>query len=156
MSPNEKLARRIIGSLSLGVLVAIANFALDFSFIRRDGTHATMALNDTIIGAAAALLGYVWVSRRDAKHAQELSTERRMADAIHEERKRIALEIHDTVGQAHAGAIMHMELAGSYLEANAAASEHVHRALQLVCGSMTEMRCALWDLYPGVGEAGSE
>lgn len=148
MSPNEKLARRIIGSLALGVLVALANLALDVLFSRRDGAHATIALNDMIIGAAAALLGYIWVSRRDAKHAQELLTERRMEEAIHEERKRIALEIHDTVGQAHAGAIMHMELAGSFLGANAAASEHVHRALQLVCGSMTEMRCALWDLYP--------
>ena len=43
---------------------------------------------------------------------------------------------------------MHLELAGDFLGDNPAARTHVHRALQLVRGSMTEMRCALWDLYP--------
>jgi signal transduction histidine kinase len=43
---------------------------------------------------------------------------------------------------------MHLELACDFLAPNQAAQEHVRRALQLICGSMTEMRCALWDLYP--------
>lgn len=148
MSPSDRLRWRIIGSLALGVFVALANLFLDISVSRRDGAHATNALNEFIIGVTAALLGYVWVSHRDATHELELSTERRMQEAVHEERKRIALEIHDTVGQAHAGAILHLELASDFLAPNQTAREHVRRALQLICGSMTEMRCALWDLYP--------
>jgi len=148
MSPDEKPGRRIIGTLALGVFVTLASFALDVFFDRRNGTLATNALNDLIIGAAVALLAHIWVSRRDAKYAQELSAERRMQEAINKERKRIALEIHDTVGQAHSGAIMHLELATDSLPLNESAREHVSRAQQLICESITEMRCALWDLYP--------
>ena len=60
----------------------------------------------------------------------------------------MALDLHDTVCQEHTGAILHLELATDSLGNNLEAKEHVHRALQLVRGSMTEMRCALWDLYP--------
>ena len=148
MSPDERLGRRIIGSLVLGLGVAMANFALDRLFARMEGARDTNVLNDLIIGAAAAVLAYAWVSRQDVKHALELSREKLMQEAIHAERKRMALELHDTVCQAHAGAIMHLELAGDFLGDNPAARTHVHRALQLVRGSMTEMRCALWDLYP--------
>ena len=148
MSPGERLGRRIIGSLALGVFVTLANFALDIFVSRRDGIHATNTLNDFLIGVVVALLGYAWVSRRDAKQALELSTERLTREAIDKERKRIALEIHDSVGQALAGAILHLELAGEFLAANQSAHEHVRRAFHLVCGSMTDMRCALWDLYP--------
>jgi len=148
MSPDEKPGRRIIGTLAIGVFVALASFALDLFFDRRDGTLATNALNDLMIGGAAALLAHIWVSRRDAKFVQNLAAQRLMNEAIDKERKRMALEIHDTVGQAHAGATMHLELAIDSLASNERAREHVRRALQLLCGSMTEMRCALWDLYP--------
>ena len=60
----------------------------------------------------------------------------------------MALELHDTVCQAHTGAIMHLECAIDSQGDNLPAQEHLHRALHLVRGSMTEMRCALWDLYP--------
>ena len=53
-----------------------------------------------------------------------------------------------TVCQAQTGAIMHLECAGDSLGDNLEAREHLHRALQLIRGGMTEMRCALWDLYP--------
>lgn len=148
MSPDERLGRRIIGSFVLGLGIAMANFTLDRLFARMGAARDTNVLNDLIIGAAAAVLAYVWVSRQDAKHALELSREKLMQEAIHEERKRMALELHDTVCQAHTGAIMHLELAGDFLGDNPAPRTHVHRALQLVRGSMTEMRCALWDLYP--------
>jgi signal transduction histidine kinase len=148
MSPDERLGRRIIGSFVLGLGVAVANFALDRVFARMGAARDTNVLNDLIIGAAAAVLAYAWVSRQDVKHALELSREKLMQEAIHAERKRMALELHDTVCQAHAGSIMHLELADDFLGDNPAARTHVHRALQLVRGSMTEMRCALWDLYP--------
>lgn len=148
MSPDERLGRRIIGSFVLGLGIAMANFALDRLFARMGAARDTNILNDLIIGAAAAVLAYVWVSRQDVKHALELSREKLMQEAIQAERKRMALELHDTVCQAHTGSIMHLELAGDFLDDNPAARTHVHRALQLVRGSMTEMRCALWDLYP--------
>jgi signal transduction histidine kinase len=148
MTLNEKPGRRIIGTLAIGVFVTLASFSLDLFFDRRDGTLATIAVNDLIIGGAVALLIYVWVSRRDADYAQKLFAERLMNEAIDKERKRMALEIHDTIGQSNAGAIMHMELAIDSLKSNETAREHVGRALQLVRGSITEMRCALWDLYP--------
>lgn len=148
MSPDERLGRRVIGSFVLGLCVAVANRALDVAFARMGAARDTNVLNDLIIGVAAALLAYVWVSRRDVKHALELSKEKLMQEAVERERKRMALELHDTVCQAHAGTIMHLELAGDSLSENPAAHAHVHRALQLVRGSMTEMRCALWDLYP--------
>jgi signal transduction histidine kinase len=148
MSTSERLGRRIIGSLALGAFAALANIALDISVSRRDGVHATNTLNEFLIGVGVALLGYAWVSRRDSKHALELSTVRVMREAIDKERKRIALEIHDSVGQALTGAILHLELASDFLPVNQPAREHVRRAFQLVCGSMTDMRCALWDLYP--------
>jgi len=148
MSPDERLGRRIIGSFVLGLGVAMANFGVDRLFARMGAARDTNVLNDLIIGAAAAVLAYVWVSRQEAKHALELSREKLMQEAIQAERKRMALELHDTVCQAHTGAIMHLELAGDFLGDNPAAQTHVQRALQLVRGSMTEMRCALWDLYP--------
>jgi signal transduction histidine kinase len=148
MSPDERLGRRIIGCFILGVSVAVANFALDVFFARLRTVPITTVFNDLIIGAAAALLAYIWVSRQDTKHELELSREKLTQQAVQEERKRIALELHDTVCQAHTGAILHLELAGDSLGKNLAAKEHVHRALHLVRGSMTEMRCALWDLYP--------
>jgi signal transduction histidine kinase len=148
MSPGESLGRRIIGCFILGVSVALANFTLDVFFSRLRTVPPTTVLNDLIIGAAAALLAYIWVSRQDAKHELELSREKLTQEAVQEERKRMALELHDTVCQANTGAIMHLELAGDSLGTNSEAQEHVHRALQLVRGSMTEMRCALWDLYP--------
>jgi signal transduction histidine kinase len=148
MTPDERLGRRVIGSFVFGLCVALANRALDLGFARMGARRDTNVLNDLIIGAAAGVLAYIWVSRQDIKHALELSQEKLMQEAIQAERKRMALELHDTVCQAHAGAILHLELAADSLGENLAAQSHVHRALQLVRGSMTEMRCALWDLYP--------
>jgi len=148
MSPDEKLGSRIIGSFALGVLVGLANYTLDVSFARLGVLPATNVLNDLIIGALSGLLAYIWVSRQAAKHAQELNAEKLMQGAVQEDRKRIALELHDTVCQAQAGAIMHMECASDALGENSADREHLQRALHLVRGSMAEMRCALWDLYP--------
>ncbi len=151
MSPDERLVRRVIGSLVLGIFIALANYALDVYFarlVRLGVVPATTVLNDLIIGAAAAVLAYLWVSRQDAKHALDLVTEKLTQEAVHNERKRMALELHDTVCQAHTGAIMHLELAGDFQGKISEAREHVLRALQLIRGSMTEMRCALWDLYP--------
>ena len=145
---DERLGSRIIGSFVLGLCVALANRALDVAFARMGAARDTNVLNDLIIGVAAALLAYLWVSRQDVKHALELSKEKLIQEAAQSERKRMALELHDTVCQAHAGTIMHLELAGDSLSEDPAAHAHVHRALQLVRGSMTEMRCALWDLYP--------
>jgi signal transduction histidine kinase len=148
MSPDERFGRRIIGSFVLGVCVAVANFGLDIAFARMGTPGDTTVLNDLIIGAAAGLLAYIWVSRQDVKHVLEMSREKLMQEAVHGERKRMALELHDTVCQAHTAAIMHLELAGDSLGGNLTGGDHVRRALQLVRGSMTEMRCALWDLYP--------
>jgi signal transduction histidine kinase len=148
MSPDERFGRRIIGSFVLGVSVAVANFGLDIGFARMGTPGDTTVLNDLIIGAAAALLAYIWVSRQDVKHVLEMSKEKLTQEAVHGERKRMALELHDTVCQAHTAAIMQLELAGDSLDGNLTCGEHVRRALQLVRGSMTEMRCALWDLYP--------
>ncbi|MGB9066932.1 MAG: sensor histidine kinase [Candidatus Acidiferrales bacterium] len=148
MSPDERLGRRIIGSFLLGVFIALANFALDIFFARIGTARDATVLNDLIIGAAAATFVYIWVSRQDIKHVLELSREKLMQEAVHRERKRMALELHDTVCQAHTAAIMHLEMAGDSLGENLRGGEHLHRALKLVRGSMTEMRCALWDLYP--------
>lgn len=148
MSPDERFGTRIVGSFVLGVCVALANFVVDLSFTRMGSARDTNVLNDLIIGAAAALLAYIWAFRQDAKHALELSKEKLMQEAIYMERKRMALELHDTVCQANSGVIMHLELAGQFLGENSAEQAHVQRALQLVRESTTEMRCALWDLYP--------
>jgi signal transduction histidine kinase len=148
LSPDEKFGRRILGSFAIGVFVALGNYALDVFFLRLGVAPATTVLNDLIIGAAAAFLAFYWASRQDARHELELSAEKLTQEAVHKECKRIALELHDTVCQAHTGATMHLECATDSLRENLAAREHVSRALQLVRGSMTEMRCALWDLYP--------
>ena len=148
MSPEESLGRRIVGSFVFGLFVAVSNFGLDRLFARMGAARDTNVLNDLLIGAAAALLGYIWMSRQEVKHNLELSKEKLMQEAIQGERKRMAFELHDTVCQAHTAAIMHLELAGDTLGENLAASEHLNRALNLVRGSTTEIRCALWDLYP--------
>ena len=148
MSPEESLGRRIVGSFVFGLFVAVSNFGLDRLFARMGAARDTNVLNDLLIGAAAALLGYIWMSRQEVKHTLELSREKLMQEAIQGERKRMAFELHDTVCQAHTAAIMHLELAGDTLGENLAASEHLNRALGLVRGSTTEIRCALWDLYP--------
>jgi signal transduction histidine kinase len=148
MSPDEKLGSRILGSFAMGVFVALGNYAVDVSFLHLGVAPATTVLNDLIIGGAAGFLAFLWMSRQDAKHELELSAAKLTQEAIHNERKRIALELHDTVCQAHTGAILHLECASDTLREDLATREHVFRALQLVRGSMTEMRCALWDLYP--------
>ncbi len=148
MSPDERLGRRIIGSFVLGLCVALANRALDVAFARMGASRDTNVLNDLIIGVAAGVLAYVWVSRQDVKHALEMSKEKLLQEAVQSERKRMALELHDTVCQENSATIMHLELADDSLGEDPAAQGHVRRALQLVRGSMTEMRCALWDLYP--------
>lgn len=148
MSPDESLGRRILGSFAIGALVSILNFGVDAAFIRLRILPQTTVLNDLIIGAAAGLLTYVWASRQATKHELELAAEKLTQQVIHEERKRIALELHDTVCQAQTAAIMHLESASDFLAENKEAREDVLRALHLVRGSMTEMRCALWDLYP--------
>jgi len=148
MSPDEKLGSHILGSFAIGVFVALGNYALDVSFLHLGVTPATTVLNDLIIGGAAGILAFFWVSRQDAKNELELTAEKTTQEAVHKERKRMALELHDTVCQAHTAAIMHLECASDSLGEDLVAREHVIRALQLVRGSMTEMRCALWDLYP--------
>lgn len=145
---NDKLGRRILGSVGLGVLVGLANFALDRAFDRLGIERATTVLNDVAIGAAAALLAYIWVSRQAVRYARALAEETRLQAALSAERKRIALELHDTVGQAHAGAVLRLDCARDALDGGAPARDDVDKALQLVRASMTEMRCALWDLYP--------
>jgi signal transduction histidine kinase len=145
---RERPGTRIAGSAGLGLLVGLANFALDRTLDRLGVAPATTVLNDLAIGAAAALLAYLWVSRQAARHAVALAEEGRLQAALHAERKRLALELHDTVGQAHAGAVLHLECARAALGEGAAAQVDVGSALRLVRASMTEMRCALWDLYP--------
>ena len=144
----ERLGRRILGSVGLGALVALANFAMDRALDRMGIERATTVLNDVAIGAAAAVLAYIWVSRQAARHAVALAEEGRLQAALNAERKRIALDLHDTVGQAHASAVLHLGCALDALDESAPARDHVRKALQLVRASTTEMRCALWDLYP--------
>lgn len=148
MLRDTNFGRRVIGALALGAFVALVNYVLDISFVRLGIAPATTALNDLIIGAAAGSFAYFWMSRQIAKNEETLSSQKLMEETVQSERKRIALELHDTVCQAQAAAIMHLECAGDSLDGNSEAREHVFRALQLVRESMTEMRCALWDLFP--------
>jgi signal transduction histidine kinase len=148
MPPDAKLGRRILGSFIFGAVVGIANFALDVSFPQFHKIPATTVFNDFIIGTAAGVLAYIWVARQTARHALELSREKLTQEAIHQERKRMAFDLHDTVCQAHAAAVMHLECAAESPEMNPEAREHLNRASQLVRGATTEMRCVLWDLYP--------
>jgi signal transduction histidine kinase len=145
---KDTFARRILGSVALGLLVALANFALDRALDRMGIERATTVVNDIAIGAAAAMLAFIFVSRQAARAAAALAEEARLQAALADERKRIALELHDSVGQAHAAAVLHLECARDVLAPDAPAHDGVRRALQLVRSSSTEMRCALWDLYP--------
>ncbi len=149
MSSDERLGRRVFGAFAIGVFVALVDFVLDVSLVHSTNTPATTVLNDLIIGAAAGLFAYFWMARQAAKNARELATQKLMEETVQKERKRIALDLHDTVCQAQAAAIMQLECAGDSLDDRSrVAREQVVRALQLLRGSMTEMRCALWDLYP--------
>jgi signal transduction histidine kinase len=148
MSPDERLGRYIVGCFLFGAIVAAANFAVDLFFAHLQIVTATTVLNDLIIGTAAAVLAFFWISRQAREHLREMFTGRLMEEAIHNERKRMALELHDTACQASTGAVLHLECARASLGGNPAAQEHVYRALELVRGSMNDMRCALWDLYP--------
>ena len=148
MVRDANFGRRVIGALALGAFVALVNNVLDISFAHLGIAPASTVLNDLIIGAAAGLFAYFWMSRQIAKNEATLSSQKLMEETVQNERKRIALELHDTVCQAQTGAILHLECAGDSLDDNPEAREHVFRALHLVRESMTEMRCALWDLYP--------
>ncbi len=148
MSPDEKFGRHAIGALALGLFVTLANSLVDVLFDRMGVRTAGTVLNDLIIGAAAGLFAYFWMSRQDAKISMEQATQKIVEESVQQERKRIALELHDTVCQAQTGAILQLECAGDFLGENPEAREHVSRALQLVRESVAEMRCALWDLFP--------
>ena len=147
MSPDERLGRRIIGSVVLGLGVAMANFALDRLFAHMGAARDTNVLNDLIIGATAGAGVCVGLAsvRKDALELSRRSSEK----------KRYIMNANGWLlnftilcARPHTGAIMHLELGDDFRGDNPAAQEHLHRALQLVRGSMTEMRCALWDLYP--------
>ena len=84
MSPDEKIGRRIIGSFVLGVCIALVNFGLDVSFAHLRTVPPFTVLNDLLIGTAASLT-YIWASRQDTKHALELSNEKVVQEAVHDE-----------------------------------------------------------------------
>ena len=148
MSPDEKLGRRVIGAFVFGLVVALFDAILDIVSDRLGSPTAHTVLNDLIIGATAGIFAYAWMSRETAKIAQELSLQKHLEENAQNERKRIALELHDTVCQTQTGVIMQLECAVDALGESPEARGYVNRALQLVRDSLTEMRCALWDLYP--------
>lgn len=93
MSSDEWLGRRVVGSFALGIAVALVNFGLDVRFARLGDAPATPILNDLFIGAAAGLLAYFWVSHQVSKYAREVSTEKLMEQAVHQERRRTNCEL---------------------------------------------------------------
>jgi signal transduction histidine kinase len=145
MSPEEQVARRITSASVIGGLAALANFALDFSLDRLGIVLATNALNDLLIGIATGTMAYIWISRQAAAHARELSSEKIKQRAVDEERKRIALELHDTVSQDLTSIVLQLESAGQNVNQH---SEIVEGILQTARRGLAEMRYALWDLYP--------
>jgi signal transduction histidine kinase len=145
---DEQFGRQIITAFAVGILVAGVDALIDFSFARLGIATDTNILNDLLIGAAAAAIAYVWVSRQAAEQARKLSKEKIRQQAIDEERKRIALELHDSVSQDLTGIVLQLECAGDSLNDKSTAREHLHGALRLARRSLAEMRCALWDICP--------
>ena len=88
---------------SWGIFVALINSILDVFFNRLGIPTASTFLNDLIIGAAAGLLAYIWMSRQNAKNELEFSTRKRLDQAINLDRKLDRLRFRDTVCQAQTG-----------------------------------------------------
>jgi signal transduction histidine kinase len=99
MSSDPRLEKRLISCFIFGACVAAANYVLDVSFSRLGVSTTTNALNDLIIGAAAALLAWSWVSLETSRNPLSASKEKAVAAAIHADRKRIALGLHDSMCQ---------------------------------------------------------
>jgi signal transduction histidine kinase len=148
MPPDEKPRRRVFGAVILGLFIAVVNYVLDRVFDRLGHPSATTFFNDLIIGSAAGLFAFIWMARQAARNALARQAEKLSEEILQKERKRIALELHDTVCQEQTGAILQLEVAGNRMEDNSKEREHVFRALHLIRESNMEMRCALWDLYP--------
>jgi signal transduction histidine kinase len=81
-----------------------------------------------------------------------MSLERIQREAAQAERRRIARELHDSLGQTFTGITLQLEAALESLGEDTGAAAHTRRALQLARTGFREMRRALHNLRPGVLE----
>ncbi|HEX7152983.1 MAG TPA: sensor histidine kinase [Thermoanaerobaculia bacterium] len=90
---------------------------------------------------AGLILGALWLVDRQRVHRIEL----RHAAAL-AERRRIARELHDTLGQGLSGVALQIETALATIEGETRAQRHLGRAKELVTMTMNDARRALADL----------
>jgi signal transduction histidine kinase len=81
-----------------------------------------------------------------------MSLERIRREAVQTERHRIALELHDSLGQTFTGITLQLEAALESLGEDTGAAAHTRRALRLARTGFREMRRALHNLRPEVLE----
>lgn len=80
-------------------------------------------------------------------HERRLRVVRLRHEAVHSERRRIALEFHDTLATGVTGAMLHLQGALDRLDDADRASEHLQISRGLLATSLNEAKRALYDLH---------
>lgn len=135
MSPVKTHRIHVLGAFAIGIFVALIDFGLDFAFSRLNSGPVTLIaaiLNDLIIGAAAGLFGYFWMARQAATNEREIEKHKLVAETLRKERKRIALDLHDTVSQAQGAAILQLECANDSLNEHSLAARTCFSRLETI------------------------
>ncbi|HYC62588.1 MAG TPA: two-component regulator propeller domain-containing protein [Thermoanaerobaculia bacterium] len=88
--------------------------------------------------AAALLLSLAWFA-----HHRRLHQVRMRLEAVQDERKRISLEMHDTLAQGLTGAMLHVQSALDAADDREATSEHLQNVKGLLMTTLAEVRNGL-------------
>jgi ligand-binding sensor domain-containing protein/signal transduction histidine kinase len=79
-------------------------------------------------------------------HWRQMRAIRLRHEAVHSERRRIALEFHDTVSTGVTGAILQIQSAMDRLDHAGTAAEHLHTGKSLLMAALDDARRSLFDL----------
>ena len=144
-SISAGVARLGLASLALGLVLGLVLFVLPTRVVRRQASALESALGEVASAEARLVEANVDLQRRVEEAVQEVRTLSGRVVSIQEtERRRIALDLHDGVGQLAAALKMELEIAGPGPEK----TEPHSRALGLCDTIVSEIRHIARDLRP--------
>lgn len=130
----------------------------DVMLVRAPSWWTTSRLVGALVLLGGVLLGaMLWVTllRRKVEEASRTIRSQAAREAVHEERERIARELHDTLEQEITGVAMHLDAASAMIGPNQqAAVSAIETARGLLDRSRLEARQSIWELRSPALEQG--
>jgi signal transduction histidine kinase len=134
----RKQVNRILLSLATGAIVTAVTVIVEAAFARFALAPTATILDDTLIGIAAALCSYAWVSLLAEREARQ--TAKIQQETAIREYTRIACEIHDVLAQSFVAMILNVEAAHKLLGDLPAGQKFCERALKTAREGLAESR----------------